>query len=58
MKNLLQTTVFFFSVLLLYHTADAQDIPKPEIDHSYKPLKVEFNEEGSKYLRFLMWHQL
>lgn len=29
-----------------------------EIDHSYKPLKVNLNEDGSKYLRFIMWHQL
>ncbi len=27
-------------------------------DHSYKPLKVSLNESGSKYIRFLMWHQI
>lgn len=26
-------------------------------DHSYKPLKLSLSEDGSKYVRFLMWHQ-
>lgn len=29
-----------------------------EPDHSYKPLQVKLNEDGSKYVRFIMWHQL
>ena len=29
-----------------------------EPDHSYKPLTVKLNEDGSKYVRFIMWHQL
>ncbi|MEM1215211.1 MAG: porin [Bacteroidota bacterium] len=29
-----------------------------EVDHSYKPLTLKLNESGSKYLRFIMWHQL
>lgn len=29
-----------------------------EVDHSYKPLKLSLNEDGSKYVRFIMWHQL
>lgn len=29
-----------------------------DVDHSYIPLKVKLNDEGSKYLRFIMWHQL
>jgi len=35
----------------------AQDAP-PEEDHSYKPMKLNLNESGSKYIRFIMWHQL
>jgi hypothetical protein len=31
--------------------------PKP-IDHSYKPLTLKLNEDGSKYVRFIMWHQM
>lgn len=30
--------------------------PKPA-DHSYKPLTLKLNDEGSKYVRFIMWHQ-
>ena len=29
-----------------------------EVDHSYKPLIVKLNDSGSKYLRFLTWHQV
>lgn len=29
-----------------------------EVDHSYKPLKLSLNEDGSKYVRFIMWHQI
>lgn len=27
-------------------------------DDSYKPLKLNLNEDGSKYVRFIMWHQI
>lgn len=30
--------------------------PKP-VDHSYKPLTLKLNEDGSKFVRFIMWHQ-
>jgi len=29
----------------------------PAVDHGYKPLTLKLNEDGSKYVRFLMWHQ-
>jgi hypothetical protein len=29
-----------------------------EEDHSYKPLTLKLNDDGSKYIRFLMWHQI
>jgi len=35
----------------------AQEAPE-EIDHSYKPLTLKLNESGSKYIRFIMWHQI
>lgn len=28
------------------------------VDHSYKPLTLKLNEDGSKYVRFIMWHQV
>lgn len=29
----------------------------PQVDHSYKPLSLKLNEDGSKYVRFIIWHQ-
>ncbi len=31
--------------------------PVAKVDHSYKPLTLKLNEDGSKYVRFIMWHQ-
>ena len=31
--------------------------PTP-VDHSYKPLTLKLNESGSKYIRFITWHQM
>jgi hypothetical protein len=31
--------------------------PAP-VDHSYKPLTLKLNESGSKYVRFITWHQM
>ena len=31
--------------------------PAPKTDHSYKPLTLKLNDDGSKYVRFIMWHQ-
>ncbi len=36
----------------------AQDNPPTDDTHTYKPLKLKLNDDGSKYLRFIMWHQL
>lgn len=36
----------------------AQEVEKPKVDHSYKPLKLSLNESGSKYVRFILWHQM
>lgn len=35
-------------------SAFAQD---GEVDHSYKPLTLKVSEDGSKYIRFITWHQ-
>jgi hypothetical protein len=57
--------IAFFS-LLMVTTSWAQSTttatpatpppPKPA-DHSYKPLTLKLNDDGSKYVRFIMWHQ-
>ena len=46
-------TLVFSSTTML----NAQEVKKEE-DHSYKPLKLSLNEDGSKYVRFIMWHQI
>jgi len=52
MKIVMLLLVYFFAV----HTMTAQE--KTEVDHSYKPLTLKLNEDGTKYVRFIMWHQL
>lgn len=37
-------------------TINAQDT-KPAVDHSYKPLTLKLSDDGSKYVRFIIWHQ-
>lgn len=50
-------TASLFIVLCLFgQTLLAQD--KQKTDHSYKPLTVKLSEDGSKYMRFIMWHQI
>src|SRR5210317_948520 len=46
--------VMLFSMSFL--SWSQQEDMKP--DHMYKPLQVKLNEDGSKYVRFIMWHQL
>ncbi len=43
--------------VLLGISGYAQAQEKPKTDHSYKPLTLKLNEDGSKYVRFLIWHQ-
>jgi hypothetical protein len=38
-------------------TTPAATTPAP-VDHSYKPLTLKLNESGSKYVRFIVWHQM
>lgn len=50
--------LFFLSLLLMFCSLPslrAQEAPVE--DHSYKPLTLKLNESGSKYVRFIMWHQ-
>ncbi len=41
--------------LLLTGSSLAQE--NAEVDHSYKPLMLKLNDSGSKYVRFIVWHQ-
>lgn len=55
MKTNFTYAVWALAMLCLPIAALAQE--KTEIDHSYKPLKLKLNEDGSKYVRLIMWHQ-
>lgn len=51
MKRLSIIVLFLLAFMMTTH---AQEDDK----HTYKPLKVNLNEDGSKYIRFIVWHQL
>ncbi len=59
LAKILYTSVFTLAVCtmaLAQGTTPAATEKKP-IDYSYKPLTFKLNEDGSKYVRFIMWHQ-
>ena len=47
---------FYLGSLWAQPTATPTPTP-PAVDHGYKPLTLKLNEDGSKYVRFLIWHQ-
>ena len=57
--------LLLLNLLLWSGTAGAQvqqaqqapQAPAPAEDHSYKPLTLKLNEDGSKYLRLILWNQ-
>ncbi|MFN8318912.1 MAG: porin [Saprospiraceae bacterium] len=44
-------------VLLAVATSVWSQTEVSQEDHSYKPLTLKLNETGSKYVRFIIWHQ-
>lgn len=57
-KFLLGTAFVSAATLANAQAPAAQPAPAPAIDHSYKPMTLKLNESGSKYIRFLTWHQI
>lgn len=67
MKAILTPAKRFYGLMLalgLFATAWGQVTPAPAPggaapaeDHSYKPVTLKLNEAGSKYIRFITWHQ-
>ncbi len=53
--RLLAPLVFCLGISKALHGQEGPE--KPEIDHSYKPIVLKMSEDGSKYARFLFWHQ-
>lgn len=56
--NCLRWLILVAGILLSSATyAQGPTAQKPAIDHSYKPLVLNMNEDGTKYIRFIIWHQ-
>jgi hypothetical protein len=55
MKN--RNLIFLISVLLWATCKITYAQEAPAEDHTYKPLTLKLNNTGSKYVRFIMWHQ-
>jgi len=63
MKNKLLKIGASIMMILLVNQLFAQDtIPSQKagdlVDHTYKPLTLKLNEEGSKFIRFIVWNQM
>lgn len=50
--------LLFFCCFLWNTKIYSQASDPPKEDHSYKPMTLKLSEDGKKYVRFLMWHQL
>ncbi len=49
--------ILVISFLILFSVSSyGQEQPKE--DHSYKPLTLQLNDSGSKYVRFIIWSQI
>ena len=44
--------------LLLAYPTLAQETPEAEKNYTYKPLTLKLSEDGSAYVRFIIWNQL
>ncbi|MEO1259251.1 MAG: porin [Bacteroidota bacterium] len=60
MKVKFTLTIIAVCAIFLAASTNAftQEIEKPAIDHSYKPLTLKLSEDGKKYVRFILWHQM
>lgn len=52
--------LILFAVVLLPNVLEAQETEdkKKKEPATYKPLTLKLSEDGSKYLRFILWHQI
>lgn len=68
MKNLWSLLFSMYALAWIANDVHAQDtvppVAKPVeltgeyIDHTYKPLTLNLSNDGSKYIRFLVWNQM
>jgi hypothetical protein len=61
MKRTIYFLLFLGPIIFSLPALAQQDttavIVMPAVDHSYRPLTLRISEDGSKYIRFIMWHQ-
>ncbi len=57
-KTIIQSMVLVMLFCCSSLVLQAQEKEEAEVDHSYKPLTLKLSEDGKKYVRFIMWHQL
>ncbi|MBK7467442.1 MAG: porin [Saprospiraceae bacterium] len=57
--NLILLFAFTLSLAQIFAQVTTPPAPPapPAPDYSYKPLTLKLNDDGSKYVRFIMWHQ-
>lgn len=68
MKNLWSLLFSMYALAWIVNDVHAQDTVPPVvkpveltgeyIDHTYKPLTLNLSNDGSKYIRFLVWNQM
>jgi hypothetical protein len=56
--QLLPVIFGFISLFIILPVNSLQAQEKLPADHSYKPLTLKLNDDGSKYVRFILWHQM
>lgn len=59
MKPKISLLLVWSLLVILCQTAFAQVLEeKSAVDHSYHPLKLKLSEDGSKFVRFIVWGQM
>lgn len=56
--NLTKLLLANFLAFLCVGVSAQEMVKKPPIDHSYKPLTLNLSDDGSKYIRFIIWNQM
>lgn len=54
----IKSTIKLLSLVLMIGLTHFDSFGQDVEDHSYKPIKLNLDEEGKKYLRLIMWHQI
>lgn len=53
----MQFTLSLLTFILLTSFLIGNEENSIDLDDSYKPLKLDLNEDSSQYLRFIIWNQ-